>query len=289
MARKPKKNKKGGKKPNRFTAATAELHELYELSVQNVETEIDFVDQTFRELRGRPAVRLREDFCGTGNTSVEWIRRRPTNTAVGLDIDQPTLDWGLEKRISKLTPGERDRIRLLNCNVLEPVDEAKGMDGVLAMNFSYWLFRTRPEMLAYFKAVRTSLKDDGIFFLDHYGGSEAMVEQEEIREIESEDGASFDYVWDQDRYYPITGEVDCRIHFRFTDGSELKNAFSYTWRLWGLKEIQDLLEDAGFSKVTVYWEGDSEDEDDDEGNGIFLPEERGENCPAYVSYIVAER
>ena len=39
-------------------AATADRHRLYELSVQCVEAEIDFVDETYRALRGRKA-RLR--------------------------------------------------------------------------------------------------------------------------------------------------------------------------------------------------------------------------------------
>jgi len=287
MPKKPKKKKRKKIKPSRFTAATADKNELYELSVQNVESEIDFVDATYKEIRGRYARKFREDFCGTGNTSVEWIGRRKTNTAVGLDIDQTTLDWGIDKRLQKLSPKDRERITLLNCNVLEPKPEAKNMDCVLAMNFSYWLFKTRPVMLKYFKKVRESLNDDGIFFLDHYGGSEAMEEQEEIREIEDDDGSSFDYVWDQDKYYPITSEVDCKIHFRFPDGTEMKDAYVYTWRLWGLKEIQELLDEAGYKKVTVYWEGD--DPDSDEGNGEFVPELKGEACPAFVSYIAAEK
>ena len=246
MAKKKKKKQKRKPKPSRFTAATADRHELYELSVQNVETEIDFVDETFKELRGRHAARFREDFCGTGNTSVEWIGRRKTNTAVGLDIDQPTLDWGIQRRLEPMAQEDRDRITLLNCDVLQPSPEAKDMDCVLAMNFSYWLFKTRPHMLEYFKQVRESLKPDGIFFLDHYGGSEAMEEQEEIREIEDDDGSTFDYVWDQDKFYPITSEVDCKIHFRFPDGTEMKDAYVYTWRLWGLTEIKELLEEAGF-------------------------------------------
>jgi len=42
----------------------------------------------------------------------------------------------------------------------------------------------------------------------------------------------------------------------------------------------------GFSKVTVYWEGEDED---GEGNGIFTPEEQGEADLAWIAYIVAEK
>lgn len=303
----PKTAKKSSKKPAKktagkpskprskakpaLTAATADRHELYQLSVQNVEAEIDFVDATFQSLRGRHAVRLREDFCGTGNTSCEWVRRRASNLAFGLDIDQPTLDWGLAHNLSKLTPEQRQRVRLMNRNVLTPGD-AVGMDCVLAMNFSYWLFKTRDQMRAYFRTVRDSLADDGVFFLDHYGGSETMTEMVEKRDIEPGKGRKFVYEWDQASYNPITGDMTCRIHFRFPDRTRMKNAFEYHWRLWTLPEIRELLSEAGFSRVTVYWEGDELDkkgEPTGEGSGEFSPSETGSADPAYISYITAEK
>lgn len=274
-----------------LTAATADRHELYQLSVQNVEAEIDFVDATFHSLRGRHAVRLREDFCGTGNTSCEWVRRRSSNLAFGLDIDQPTLEWGLAHNLTKLTPEQRQRVRLMNRNVLTPGD-AVGMDCVLAMNFSYWLFKTRDQMRAYFRTVRDSLADDGVFFLDHYGGSETMTEMVEKRDIEPGKGRKFVYEWDQASYNPITGDMTCRIHFRFPDRTRMKNAFEYHWRLWTLPEIRELLSEAGFSRVTVYWEGDELDkkgEPTGEGSGEFSPSETGSADPAYISYITAEK
>jgi SAM-dependent methyltransferase len=287
---------RSGAKPGRaapagFTAATADRHELYQLSVQNVEAEIDFIDATYKALRGRHAVRLREDFCGTGNTSCEWVRRRTSNLAFGLDIDQPTLDWGREHNLPKLTLAQRKRVQLINRNVLTPGD-AVGMDCVLAMNFSYWLFKTRDRMRDYFRAVRDSLADGGVFFLDHYGGSETMTEMVEKRDIEPGKGRKFVYEWDQASYNPITGDMTCRIHFRFPDRTRMKNAFEYHWRLWTLPEIRELLSEAGFSKVTVYWEGDELDkkgEPTGEGSGEFSPSETGSADPAYISYITAEK
>jgi SAM-dependent methyltransferase len=291
-----KSTRRPGAKPGRaasagFTAATADRHELYQLSVQNVEAEIDFVDATYKALRGRHAVRLREDFCGTGNTSCEWVRRRSSNLAFGLDIDQPTLDWGQEHNLPRLTPAQRKRVSLMNRNVLTPGD-AVGMDCVLAMNFSYWLFKTRDQMRGYFQAVRDSLADGGVFFLDHYGGSETMTEMVEKRDIEPGKGRKFVYEWDQASYNPITGDMTCRIHFRFPDRTRMKNAFEYHWRLWTLPEIRELLSETGFSKVTVYWEGDELDkkgEPTGEGSGEFSPSETGSADPAYISYITAER
>ena len=285
-ARKGKKGKGGKPKPSPLTLANADRHALYEAAVQNVESEIDFVDEQFRKMRGRDGVSLREDFCGTGNSACEWVRRRETNTAVGLDLDRETLDWGLAHHVASLDEGQRARVRLLERDVRSPGD-AVGLDIILAMNFSYWLFMHRAEMLEYFRAVRESLADDGVFFLDHYGGYEAMQEQEEERECELADGRKFTYIWDQHKIEPITGRVENYIHFEFPDGTKMKKAYTYPWRLWSLPEVQDVLRDAGFSKVTVYWEGD--DDESDGGNGEFEAATEGENCPAFVSYITAEK
>ena len=266
-----------------FTAATTSKHELYQLSVQNVEAEIDFIDETFEQIRGREAVSLREDFCGTGNTSTEWVRRRSANTAIGLDIDQPTLDWGDTHHVQKLDADARSRIQLINRNVLEPQD-AVGMDCILAMNFSYWLFKTREELCNYFKAVRASLGNDGVFFLDHYGGSEAMTETKESKKIEDGPGRKFTYIWEQKSFNPITNDMECRIHFKFPDKTRMNDAFVYHWRLWSLVEIRELLTEAGFSEVHVYWEGE---DDEGEGNGEYEPTLQGEADPAFINYVVA--
>ena len=70
------------------------------------------------------------------------------------------------------------------------------------------------------------------------------------------------------------------------DGTRIERAFTYEWRLWSAPEIRELLLEAGFSKATVYWEGEDED---GEGNGEFLPDEKGEADLAWIAYIVAEK
>ena len=116
------------------------------------------------------------------------------------------------------------------------------MDIVLAMNFSYWILHTRTGMRRYFEKVRDALVEDGVFFLDAYGGYDAF---REMKETTGNDG--FTYVWDQARYDPITGRQRCHIHFRFPDGSRIKDAFVYEWRLWTLPEIREILEGSGAS------------------------------------------
>ncbi len=269
------------RKRTRYTAATADRHILYGLAVQDVESEIDFIDETYRELRGRRAKRLREDFCGTANTACEWVRRRPGNLAFGVDLCTETLAWAEEHNLAHLTPAQRRRVTLLNRDVRDPGPKAQRMDAVLAMNFSYWIFNTRDAMRGYFESVRRSLAPGGIFFLDFYGGSDALKEMREKR-----DCGGFTYVWDQSKYDPISGAMTCHIHFLFPDGSKMKRAFTYHWRLWTLPEMRELLLEAGFSRVTVYWE---EADDDGEGTGEFHPADEGEADYAFICYIVAER
>lgn len=277
----PRPNKKKRKPKSKLTAETADRHVLYGLSVQNVEAEIDFVDETFKTLRGRNAVSLREDFCGTANSAAEWVQRRETNRAVGIDLDTETLDWAREHTLPKLTEEQRSRVLLLERDVRDPGPEGTGHDMVLAMNFSYWLLSKRDDLVAYFRSVREALGPDGLFILDHYGGSDALTETTEDRELDG-----FTYVWDQDKYDPISGMMTAYIHFKFPDGTKMKKAFKYHWRHYTLPELQDCLLDAGFSDVTVYWEGEDED---GEGDGVFSPATEGEADPAFITYVVAQR
>ena len=83
-------------------AELADRHELYEESVQNVEEECDFITRNFEILRGRPALSFREDFCGTASAACEWVRRGPSRSAIGVDIDPEVLAWGRENRVSCL-------------------------------------------------------------------------------------------------------------------------------------------------------------------------------------------
>jgi SAM-dependent methyltransferase len=260
-------------------ADLADLYELYEASVQNVEEECSFVADTFRDIRGRPAKSFREDFCGAASAACQWVREGPDHTAIGVDIDADVLEWGQANRVGRLSSEQRHRVTLLEADVLEvstlPVDVAG------AFNFSYFVFKQRDVMTRYFQTVHAALKPDGIFFLDAFGGYEAFEEMSEKTKYDD-----FTYIWDQARYSPVTGEMLCHIHFKFPDGSRLKRAFSYDWRLWTLPEVREMLTEAGFERVTVYWEGTDED---GEGDGVFTPEEKGEADAGWIVYIVAEK
>ena len=83
-------------------AETADIHELYEESVQNVEHEVEFLQKTFEDLRGRKAYLLREDFCGTASASCQWVRQGEEFQAIGVDIDPAVLEWGRVNRVGRL-------------------------------------------------------------------------------------------------------------------------------------------------------------------------------------------
>ena len=138
----------------------------------------------------------------------------------------------------------------------------------------------RSELARYFANAYKALDEEGIFVVDLFGGYESIEdEQEEVTEYDD-----FDYVWDQDRYDPIHACGTYKIHFRFPDKSEMKDAFVYEWRLWTVPEVREVMLDAGFSRADVYWEGT--DEKTGEGTGRYAKVTEGECDPAWICYIV---
>jgi SAM-dependent methyltransferase len=282
------KGKSKDKNKNKPTMAdSADLHELYEKSVQSPEADIEFFIDTYKALRGKEPMDMREDFCGTGFLSVEWCKSHPQRRAQGIDLDRPTLEWGQEHNVEPAGDDVASRVDLVEGNVLDTTDFRA--DVTCACNFSYNIFKTRDALREYFEAVHKGLKDDGLFIMDVFGGTETMDVLEEERDVDDED---FTYVWDQDKFNPITNEILCYIHFNFPDGSTLRKAFTYDWRLWQLPELSELLQEAGFSKVRIYWE-EFVDEDDDsdelEGTGEYFEATEVENQESWVNYIVAEK
>ena len=262
-------------------ADKADIHELYELSVQNVENEVEFMQATFTSLTGRTGYLFREDFCGTASASCQWVRQGKDFQAIGVDIEPSVLEWGRNNRLSKLDSEDQARVSLIESDVMTV--ETPKVDLLAAFNFSFFIFDTRDSLRAYFEKVYDAIKDDGVFFCDMFGGPEA---QEETKEKTKHKKHGFSYIWHQATFHPITNFIRCHIHFKFKDGSKIKKAFTYEWRLWSAPEIRELLLEAGFKKATVYWEGEDEDGD---GNGEFAPDEKGVADLAWIAYIVAEK
>jgi len=267
------------KKLAQTMAERADIHELYEKSVQAVDVEVEFLQDTFRALRRREALSLREDFCGTASLACEWVRTGARRHAIGVDIDAAVLDWGRRRRVARLPEAARARVQLLNDDVRRVATAP--VDIVGAFNFSYFCFKTRDEMRDYFGRVHAALEPDGVLFLDAFGGPEASDLQKEKTKLDG-----FTYVWEQAEFEPVTSRIVCHIHFKFPDGSKIKRAFTYDWRLWTLPELRELLSEAGFATSRVYWEGD---DGDGGGNGVFKEHATGEPDLAWITYLVAEK
>lgn len=283
-ATKAKKSDKPKRKPGPTLAESADKFALYQRSVQSPAVDIEFFDAEFQKHRGRVPLSVREDFCGTALFSAEWCKSDPRRTALGVDLDGPTLDWGRAHTLAAAPPDAAERVTLAQADVrdtsLAPVDL------IVAMNFSYCIFKTREELRGYFAAARQNLVDDGAFALEVYGGTEAVVELSDERELRG----GLTYVWEQEKFNPINHHTLCHITWKFRDGSELYRAFTYDWRLWTLPELGELLREAGFSSVKFYFERVEADEDDDEyltGTGEFVEHTEIENQEAWLGYVVA--
>jgi SAM-dependent methyltransferase len=267
-----------GKRKRRFTAKTADRHELYQLSVQACDHEVALLGRMFKRHTGRRARSLREDFCGTALLCAAWVQSKKDRVATGLDIDGPTLAWGRERNIAPL--GEHaQRVTLLEQNVLVP--PATRFDVVCAFNYSFQTFQTRELLGRYFRAVHRSLVPEGLFVLDLMGGWESQQVLVEKRPLDG-----FTYVWEQAEFDPIRNRLLAHIHFELDDGTKLKRAFTYDWRLWSIVELRELLAEAGFVEVDVYWEGD---DGEGGGNGEFRRVETIHNDPGWNAYLVAKK
>ncbi len=273
----------GKTKPTRRSTASqaerADKYELYEESVQDPDGDVDRVRRMYKRAHGRPARTLREDFCGTAVFASAWVAASARHRAVAVDLDPEPLAYARQHHLAKLRTEQRERVQLVEADVLTL--DPGAFDIVVAFNFSYFILRKRHELRGYFESIRRSLSEHGLLILDVYGGPEAQERREERREYED-----FTYVWDQDRFDPITHSATCLIHFEFPDGSEIRDAFRYRWRLWSIPELRDLLHEVGFRETTVYWEGT--EKRTNEPNGVYRPRKHAEDDPAWVAYITAK-
>jgi len=190
------------------------------------------------------------------------------------------LAWGRARRAVQLKPAQLARLDVRRGDVRSARSEP--VDVLAAFNFSYYLFKTRADLVGYFRHACTQLQRDGVMMLDCYGGYESFSEQTEERDLDG-----FTYQWQTERYDPVTGDVLNHIHFVFPDGSRLRRAFTYDWRLWTIPEIRECLAEAGFRRSHVYWEGT--DHATGEGDGVFRKTRVGEACGGWIAYLAAEK
>ena len=267
-------------KKEKLTARKANIDRLYEESVQCPEFEISFIKKMFRKYYNTKCRSLREDFCASALISAEWVKDHKENTSISVDLDRRMINAAKHTAVRKLDNKQRSRMKIRYGDSSK--FKADRVDCILATNFSYFVFKDRQKLIKYFTNAYSQLKKRGVFMLDAFGGYEAHQLLEERTKHKN-----FTYVWDQSSFNPITHEIQCYIHFEFPDKTKKNRAFSYTWRLWMLPEIQECLKEAGFRYVDVYMQG--WDEEKDEETERFYKVTKCDADPAWVAYLIARK
>ena len=222
---------------------------------------------------------MREDFCGTFALSCEWVKLDPKHESYSLDLDPEPISYGKTNYLPKLKPEQQKRVHLHEGNVL--TSRMPSTDIAIAMNFSFYIFKTRELLKKYFANSYRHLKKDGVFILDCFGGSQCYDEIEE-----STKHRGFTYYWDQTGFDPVTNQALFYIHFKPKGQQKVEKVFTYDWRMWSIPELRELLAEVGFKKTHVYWEGTTKK---GEGDGKFTRTEKGEACLSWIAYIAAEK
>lgn len=126
---------------------------------------------------------------------------------IGIDLDEEPTNYGKDHYLSELTEHQQKRIQVYNDNVLKP--NLPKADIIAAMNFSYFIFKTREVMKEYFTNSFNSLNKNGILVLDCFGGSACMEPNEEETLHDH-----WSYFWDQESFDPVTNHAQFFIHFK---------------------------------------------------------------------------
>jgi len=281
MMSKAKRNPPIQKKQNKQTLADkADKFDCYQQSVQEPEHEIDIFDQAFREAYNRKALKLREDFCGTFAVCCYWVESDSKRSAWGVDLCEETLQWGKNNNLNKLKEKDSRRVTLMEQDVRER--STPQVDVLAAQNFSFWIFKTREEVLEYFKVAYANLAAEGVIVMDMMGGRDCydsdLVDKRTI--VKGKNG--FKYHWEQAYFNPVNSHCKFYIHFKFADGSKIKKAFQYDWRFWTIPEVRELLMEAGFRDAVVYWEEDTEDDED----ATWSKVDEAPNDYSWLCYVV---
>jgi SAM-dependent methyltransferase len=272
----------------RTSPLARDRHALYEAAVQSPEHDLHFFERVYRRARGRTFRVLREDFCGTAQLACAWVLAGRDRRAFGLDLDPEPLAWARREHLARMRTDAARRITLLRRDV-RTVTRPR-VDVVAALNFSYWIFHERAELVRYFRAARRSLAPGGMLFVNTYGGTAAMdplIERRRIAPSQGPDGLrmpGFIYEWQQQSFNPVDHRLRCHIHFRFHDGTAVRRAFTYDWRMWMLPELREAMREAGFRTVEVWVEG--WDHRRHQPADIYRRRARFENQLGWLAFVV---
>jgi SAM-dependent methyltransferase len=253
---------------------------LYEASVQSSAWQMRYLPLFHKRFTGKTPTSMREDFCGTGIIACDWIKKSPKHRAVGLDLDIPTLEYANRVNRGALSASEQKQVAFLRQDVLKPTREK--FDVIGAHNFSFFIFHDRRELLRYAKAAFRSLKAQGTFFLEMAGGQEFVTPGSATENVDVPGIGRAKYTWEQHPYDPVTKLGDYSIHFRLPNKRWIPDAFTYHWRLWEIREVREILREAGFRDTAVLWPTDDTMND-------YVQVEHGDDAAVWLAYVVGIR
>jgi SAM-dependent methyltransferase len=265
-------------------------HALYEVAVQGVDWDLDFLARIHLRRTGREARTFREDFCSTAALATAWALRHPANRAWAVDLDPEPLAWARRHRLPFVREAAK-RVTLVRGDVRTV--RRPFVEVACALNFSWWIFHARADLVAYLRAARASLKPGGMLVLNAFGGAKAerpLVERTRKRASNGPDGEpvpGFTYVWEQKRFDPITRNLLAYIHFDLRDGTRLPRAFTYDWRMYTLPEVREAVLEAGFADFEVWSEGF--DAKRKTHTGVLHRRTKLDNDDCWIAYCVAYR
>lgn len=265
-------------------------HALYEVAVQGVDWDLDFMARVFAARNGREARTFREDFCSTAALATAWTLRHPENRAWGVDLDPEPLAWARERRLPFVREAG-ERVTLVRGDVRRARKPL--VDVACALNFSYWVFHERKDLVAYLRAACAGLSRNGVLVLNAFGGRQAerpLVERTRKAASNGPDGEpvpGFTYVWEQKRFEPLTRNLLAYIHFELRDGTKLQKAFVYDWRMYTLPELREAALEAGFKSFEVWSEGF--DYERKTHTGRLHRRAKLDNDDCWIAYCVAYR
>ena len=137
-------------------AAIPDRHALYEVAVQGVDWDLDFLDRVWRYRHPGQSPRLfREDFCSTAALATAWVLRGRDREAWGVDHDPEPLAWARDHRL-KYVRDAAARVHLVRGDVRQP--RRPLVDVACALNFSWWVFHERAELVRYLRAARAGIE-----------------------------------------------------------------------------------------------------------------------------------
>ncbi len=210
-----------------------------------------YITRWHQALTKKKPYAFREDFCGTALIACEWVKQSPKHVACGIDVDERVLKFAMQENLKALSPSQQNQLSLKRQDVRKVTP--RKFDLIGAYNYSWFGFHHRRDLFSYARSVYRSLNPGGTFFLDIAGGQGFIQPSIEERVMQVDPWGEVTQSWEQHRFDPLTNLMKYSMHFHLKDGIQLKNAFRYDWRVWQIRELREVLQEAGFLKSHVLW------------------------------------